>query len=76
LLCGRRSAGYHARVGRVFASVLLAAGLLGGAISACQDDSVYRSGDVPPSILDASFANDGAANAGGGGSANTDGGAD
>jgi hypothetical protein len=57
----------------VFASVLLAAGLLGAAIPACQDDSVYRSGDVPPSILDASFLNDGGS---GGGSANSDGGAD
>lgn len=62
-------------MGRVFASVLLAAGLLGAAIPACQDDSVYRSGDVPPSILDASFLNDGAVNNGGGGSANSDGGA-
>ena len=60
-------------MGRVFASVLLAAGLLGAAIPACQDDSVYRSGDAPPSILDASFLNDGGP---GGGAVNNDGGAD
>ncbi len=58
----------------MFTLLFLACGLLTAAIPACQDDSVYRSGDVPPSILDASFANDGAANTGG--SANTDGGAD
>lgn len=65
-------------MGRVFASLCLLSGLLTAAIPACQDDSVYRSGDVPPSILDASFANDGAAGDGaanaGGGSANSDGG--
>ena len=61
-------------MGRVFASLCLLSGLLTAAMPACQDDSVYRSGDVPPSILDASFANDGAANTGG--SANTDGGSD
>ena len=46
-----RKAGYHARVGRVLAPLLLASGLLLAAVSACQDDSVYRSGVVPPSNL-------------------------
>jgi hypothetical protein len=32
--------------------LLLTGGLLTVAIPACQDDSVYRSGDVPPSIMD------------------------
>lgn len=51
MLCHRRSAGYHARVGRVFASLCLLSGLLTAAMPACQDDSVYRSGVVPPSNL-------------------------
>ncbi len=61
----------------MFAGLFLASGLLVAAIPACQDDSVYRSGDTPPSILDASFANDGAAGGGGtgGAPADTDGGA-
>ena len=52
MLCPRGTAGYHARVGRVFTLLLLTGGLLMVAIPACQDDSVYRSGDVPPSIMD------------------------
>jgi hypothetical protein len=43
-------------VGRVFTLLVVglfwACGLLLVAIPACQDDSVYRSGDVPPSIMD------------------------
>jgi hypothetical protein len=65
--------------------LLLASGLLLAAIPACQDDSVYRSGDVPPSILDGSLGDgapaDGAVGGmGGGGSGgaptDSDGGAD
>ena len=52
MLCLRGTAGYHARVGRVFALLLLACGVLLVAMPACQDDSVYRSGDVPPSTMD------------------------
>jgi hypothetical protein len=56
----------------VFASLIAwlfwACGLLMAAVPACQDDSVYRSGDVPPSI-----GVDGGA---GGAPANSDGGAD
>ena len=72
MLCRCRPAGYHARVGRVFASLVislfLACGLLVVAIPACQDDSVFRSGDVPPSI--------GADGGTGGAPTNSDGGAD
>jgi hypothetical protein len=50
------------------ASLFLACGLLIVAIPACQDDSVYRSGDVPPSI-----GNDGGT---GGAPADSDGGTD
>ena len=72
-LCRRRSAGYHARVGRMFLA-LAGSGLLMAAIPACQDDSVYRSGDVPPSTLDGSVGSDGGGT--GGAPANSDGGAD
>jgi hypothetical protein len=60
--------------------LLLASGLLLAAIPGCQDDSVYRSGDAPPSILDASFGDGALGGVSGGGSggapAGTDGGAD
>lgn len=38
--------------------LLLASGLLIAGIPGCQDDSVFRSGDVPPSILDAAGLGD------------------
>jgi hypothetical protein len=57
----------------MFAWLFLACGLLTLAIPACQDDSVYRSGDVPPSIGNDGAAADGAA---GGAPSNSDGGAD
>ena len=59
----------------MFASLFLASGLLIVAIPACQDDSVYRSGDVPPSIMDGSVGNDGGGGSGGG-PTGSDGGAD
>jgi hypothetical protein len=54
-----RKPGYHARVGRVLAPLLLASGLLLAAVSACQDDSVYRSGVVPTSTTDGGTGDDG-----------------
>ena len=57
-----RKAGYHVRVGRMLAPLLLALGLLFCVVSACEDDSVFRSGDVPPSSNPA----DGSAAGGGG----------
>jgi len=44
------------------------------AIPACQDDSVYRSGDVPPSISDGAAPADGAGS--GGAPTGNDGGTD
>jgi hypothetical protein len=58
----------------MFTLLFLACGLLMVAIPACQDDSVYRSGDVPPSIMDGSVGNDGGGT--GGAAAGSDAGTD
>lgn len=58
----------------MFTLLFLACGLLMVAIPACQDDSVYRSGDVPPSIMDGSVGNDGGGT--GGAAASSDAGTD
>ncbi len=63
-----REAGYHVCVGRMLAPLLLALGLLFCVVSACEDDSVFRSGDLPPG----NPADSGAAGGGGAGGAPTD----
>jgi len=82
-LLGRLCPGYHARVRRILAPLLLGLVAAFALAAGCQDDSVYRSGDPPPSITD-SGAQDGvgagaeAAGAGGsaGASGEIDGGSD
>ena len=60
------------------APLLLALGLLVCVVSACEDDSVFRSGDVPPSTVDSGAAGAGGAGGSGAGGAptGTDGGSD
>ena len=49
----------------MFALWLVALGVVSGTMVACEDDSVYRSGDVPAGIVaDAGAGGDGAAQAG------------
>ena len=51
--------GYHARVRRILARLLLGVAVALATVAGCQDDSVYRSGNPPPSVTD-SGAQDGA----------------
>ena len=52
----------------MLAALALLLGVLGAAMPACEDDSVFRSGDPPPSIgPDSGTAEDGADDAGTGG---------
>jgi hypothetical protein len=60
----------------MLAPVLVLLAVAGGTIPACEDDSVFRSGDPPPSIGPDSDAGDGAAAGTGGAPADTDGGID
>ena len=49
----------------MFAPLLFALGVASGTMAGCEDDSVYRSGDVPAGIVaDAGSGGDGAAQAG------------
>ena len=68
-----RGAGYHARVRRILAPLLLGLAVASGVGAGCQDDSVYRSGDPPPSVTDGGPDDTGA---GAGGASGDDGGAD
>jgi hypothetical protein len=59
------------RVRRMLAALALLSGVMGASIPACEDDSVFRSGDPPPSIggPDSGTSDGGAADTGGGGGA-------
>jgi hypothetical protein len=45
----------------LFAPLLLALAMALGTLAACQDDSVYRSGDPPPSAVDSGVTDDASA---------------